>query len=108
MANQAPARSVAPLMHPDLERPISDCELKSARILGVEEISVGLVDQSRYMELNIRLGIVIMVQDIAILREKDVKRLGICGWEMCHQGFIWNNAALPPQAIRDLRKCSQL
>lgn len=62
-------------MHLDLESPISDFELESARILSVEEIAVRLVDRPRNMKLNIWLGIVIMVQDVAILREKDVQRL---------------------------------
>ncbi len=96
MAHQARARSVAPLMHLDLESPIRNCELESARILGVEQVAVRLADRSRNMEFDIGLGIVIMVQDVAVQCEKYVEGLRIDGRQIGGKGLMGNNAALPP------------
>jgi hypothetical protein len=49
-----------------------------------------------------------MVEDVAILREKNVERLRINSGQMGNESFVRNNAALPPPAIRDLRNCTQL
>ena len=60
------------------------------------------------MQLYIWLVIVVMVEDVAILREKNVERLRINSGQMGNESFVRNNAALPPPAIRDLRNCTQL
>jgi hypothetical protein len=60
------------------------------------------------MQLYIRLVIIVVVQDVAVLREKNVERLRINDGQMGHESFVRNNAALPPPAIRDLPSCGQL
>jgi hypothetical protein len=60
------------------------------------------------MQLNIRLVIVVVVQDVAVLCEKNIKRLRINDGQMGHKSLVRNNAALTPPAIRDLGSCRQL
>jgi hypothetical protein len=108
IAQQAPARSLEPLMHLDLERLTCGIKLQTSRILCVEQIAVALGHRSGGVNLDIGLSTEIMVQNVAVLREKDVKRLGVQSGQIDEKCITGNNATLPPQAIRDLRNCGQL
>jgi hypothetical protein len=59
------------------------------------------------MQFNVRLCGIIVMQDVAILREKDVECVGIV-LQVGNKSFVRNNTALSPPAIRDLRGCGQL
>jgi hypothetical protein len=95
-------------MHLDLICPICHCELQAARILGVKQISICFICRPGDMHLYIWFGVIIVVQDIAILCEKDVECLWINGRQMGSESFMRNNAALPPPTIRNLRYSAQL
>jgi hypothetical protein len=60
------------------------------------------------MQFYIRLCFIVVVQNVAILGEKDVERFWISGRQMGREGFMWNYATLAPSAIRDLRGRGQL
>jgi hypothetical protein len=79
-------------------------ELEAAGILRVEEVAIFFCDGARDMKLYVWFSFVVVMQDVAILSQNDKK----CFWlkgelQMCINGFVWDNATLPPSPIRDLR-----
>jgi hypothetical protein len=60
------------------------------------------------MQFYIRLVSIVVMQDVAVLREKNVERPGVNGGQMSYKSLVRNNATLPPPAIRDLQSCGQL
>jgi hypothetical protein len=107
MTQETPARNAAPLVHPDLIAPIRYRELQATWILGVKQIAVRVINRPGDMQFNVRLCGIIVMQDVAILREKDVECVGIVR-QVGNKSFVRNNTALSPPAIRDLRGCGQL
>ena len=104
---RAAAWNAAPLVHPDLIAPIRYRELQTARILGVKQIAVRLINRPGNMQFNVRLCGIVAMQAIAILREKDVECIWTVG-QVGDKSWVRNNTVLSPPAIRDLRGCGQL
>jgi hypothetical protein len=69
MTQETPARNAAPLVHPDLIAPIRYRELQATWILGVKQIAVRVINRPGDMQFNVRLCGIIVMQDVAILRE---------------------------------------
>ena len=94
-------------MHPDLIALTRYRELQTAWILGVKQIAVRLINRPGNMQFNVRLCGIVVMQDVTILREKDVECIGTVG-QVGDKSCVRNSTALSPPAIRDLRGCGQL
>lgn len=74
----------------------------------MEEIAVSFHDWARDMKLYIWFGFVIIMQDVTILGQKDKKRIWLKAELRTRvNGFVWDDAALPPSPIRDLQSRCQ-
>jgi len=79
-------------------------KLEAAGILRVKEVAVFFRNGARDVKLYVGFGFVIVMQDVTILSQKDKKHFWLKGkLRMSVNGFMWNDAALPPSPIRDLR-----
>ncbi len=73
----------------------------------MKQIAVRLINRPGNMQFNVRLCGIVVMQDVAILREKDVECIGTVG-QVGGKSRVRDNTALSPPAIRDLRGCGQL
>lgn len=56
------------------------------------------------MKFYAGFSFVVIMQDVAILGQKDKKRLWLKGELRIHaNGFVWDDATLPPSTVRDLQ-----
>ncbi len=82
---------------------LTNSKLEAAGIFSMKQIPVRPMCWPGDMKLYVWLRLIIVVEDVTILGNKDVKRIRcILVSQMRFKSYTWDNTALPPAAIWSL------